>query len=84
MRPIASLCALFVGALFCCQGLAQDGDDAKAIQGPWEIVELIVGGQKVPEKDVKGMRFVFENTSTRTPAATGPQRERRYAPSSCS
>ena len=60
MRPIASVCALFVGALICCQGLAQDGDDAKTIQGPWEIVELIVGGQKVPEKEVKGMRFLFD------------------------
>jgi uncharacterized protein (TIGR03067 family) len=60
MRFAAYLLAFFVGALLYCQAFAQDGDDAKKIQGAWEITELIVGGQKVPEKDIKGMRFQFE------------------------
>lgn len=60
MRTFAYLFTYFIGALVCCHAFAQDADDAKAIQGPWEITELIVSGKKVPEKDVKGMRFVFE------------------------
>jgi uncharacterized protein (TIGR03067 family) len=60
MRPFAYGMTFFVSALLCCYAAAQDGDDAKKIQGAWEITELIVGGKKVEEKEVKGMRFVFE------------------------
>jgi len=60
MRPFAYVLTFFIAALVCCHVVAQDADDAKKIQGPWEISELIVGGKKVDEKDVKGMRFVFE------------------------
>jgi len=60
MHTFAYLFTFAIGVFVCCHAFAQDADDAKAIQGPWEITELIVGGKKVPEKDVKGMRFVFE------------------------
>ena len=60
MRPFAYLITFFSAVLVCCHAGAQDADDAKKIQGAWEITELVVGGKKVPEKDVKGMRFLFD------------------------
>jgi uncharacterized protein (TIGR03067 family) len=41
-----------------CRALA-GGDDAKKLQGTWQITELIVGGKKVPDKDIAGMKFII-------------------------
>ena len=59
MRPFSFvLCVSTV--ILCCQAMAGD-EDAKKIQGTWLLTELIVAGEKVPAKDVEGMKFVFEN-----------------------
>jgi uncharacterized protein (TIGR03067 family) len=44
----------------CAAALAGQADDAKKLQGAWALTELIVGGAKVPEKELAGMKFVFE------------------------
>jgi len=58
MRPFAFVAVtLFIAAVAAqvCAG----GDDAKKLEGTWEVAELIVGGMKVPDKDIQGMKFVF-------------------------
>ena len=49
--------ALF--ALTCHGALAGDADDAKNIQGTWEVVELIAYGKKVDFNAIKGTKFIF-------------------------
>jgi uncharacterized protein (TIGR03067 family) len=34
-------------------------DDAKKLEGTWHVTELVVGGMKVPDKDIAGMKFVI-------------------------
>ena len=61
MRPFSYLligCALF---LICCRAFA-GADDAKKLQGAWALTELVVGGAKVPEKEIAGLKFVFAAT----------------------
>jgi uncharacterized protein (TIGR03067 family) len=50
--------AIALFTFVCCQTLAGEAE-FKPLEGTWEITELIVGGEKVPEKDVAGMKFVF-------------------------
>jgi uncharacterized protein (TIGR03067 family) len=47
--------------------------DAESLIGEWEITELVVGGKKVEEKEIKGMKFVFdkEKLTIVPPAADG-------------
>lgn len=54
--------SLFVVASLLLAGAAFAGqaDDAKKLQGAWVLTELVVGGVKVPEKEVAGMKFIFE------------------------
>jgi hypothetical protein len=60
MRAIRSLLALAMFAVSLPVGNSQtDKDDAKALQGAWLLTELIVGGNKVPDKEFKGTTFVF-------------------------
>jgi uncharacterized protein (TIGR03067 family) len=61
MRAVSFFLAIGVLAAFLTPGRAQgDKEDAKKLQGAWEVTELIVGGVKVPEKEIKGTKFVFE------------------------
>ena len=41
--------------------LADDADELKKLQGTWEIVNLIVGGEPVSDKEVAGMKFQFKD-----------------------
>jgi uncharacterized protein (TIGR03067 family) len=61
MRTISSLIAVAVlGAIFTPGWAQGDKDDAKKLQGAWVLTKLIIGGIEVPEKDIKGTKFVFE------------------------
>src|SRR6185369_4609857 len=42
----------------CCQALAGDAE-FKVLDGTWEIAELVIGGEKVPDKEIAGMKFIF-------------------------
>ena len=59
MRPLLFLVAVGIVAVVCCRALA-GAADTKTLQGTWEVAELIVGGAKVPAKDVQGMKFIFK------------------------
>lgn len=60
--PMRQLSSLVVGLfLVACAVLAGETDDVKKLQGEWTLTELVVGGVKVPEKDLAGMKFVFES-----------------------
>lgn len=60
MRRILLICApLLALAVSLPSSAGGPADDAKKLQGSWEITELIVGGAPVPLKDLKGMKFVF-------------------------
>lgn len=59
MRPLSYICAFGIQALICCSAFAGDADDAKKLQGTWEIVELIQYGKKVDINIIKGTKFVF-------------------------
>jgi uncharacterized protein (TIGR03067 family) len=59
MRHFSYLIAGCFVALVCCRGLAGDADDAKKLQGTWEITDLIVYGKKVDFKEIKGTKFIF-------------------------
>jgi uncharacterized protein (TIGR03067 family) len=66
MRKLFATCASVGFLLLCLHAFA--GEDKK-LQGAWEVTELIVGGMKVPEKDIAGMKFVFKDkTLTIVPA----------------
>jgi uncharacterized protein (TIGR03067 family) len=58
MRYLTLALAMAVAAALTCHAFA-GGDDAKKLAGTWQITELIVGGMKVPDKDIAGMKFVF-------------------------
>jgi uncharacterized protein (TIGR03067 family) len=49
----------FILAFATCHGFASDADDAKKLQGTWELTELIAFGEKVDFNTVKGTKFVF-------------------------
>ena len=52
----------FIGPLFVvalCSSAQAGGDDAKNLQGKWEVVELIAYGKAVDAKVFKGTQFVF-------------------------
>lgn len=59
MRNLTCSLATLLLALICCQIFA--GEDAKKLQGSWDLTELIIGGMKVPDKDIQGMKFVFSS-----------------------
>jgi uncharacterized protein (TIGR03067 family) len=59
MRRLTLNFAFAIAALACCRALAGDADDAKKLQGTWEVVELIAYGKKVDLKTIKGTKFVF-------------------------
>jgi uncharacterized protein (TIGR03067 family) len=68
MRQLSALVGGFL--LLACAALAGQADDAKKLQGAWALTELIVGGAKVPDKELAGMKFVFEaNKLTIVPPA---------------
>jgi len=50
----------FVAAIFTPGWAQADKDETKKLQGAWVLTKLMVGGVEVPEKDIKGTRFVFE------------------------
>jgi len=58
MRYLLCSLATLMTALAACQALA-GGEDFKKLEGAWEVTELIIGGTKVPAKDIAGMKFVF-------------------------
>src|SRR5437870_241283 len=58
MRQFSISLATLMVTLVCCQALAGEAE-FKTLEGTWEITELIVGGEKVPDKDLAGMKFVF-------------------------
>ena len=43
---------------FACRAFA-GGDDAQKLQGTWQLTELIVGGMKIPDKEIAGMKFII-------------------------
>ena len=57
MQNLSYTLAFF--ALACCSALAGDAEDAKKLQGTWEIVELTAYGKKVDFNAIKGTKFVF-------------------------
>ncbi len=57
MRHLIYSLTLALAAVLTCHAFG--GDDAKKIEGAWQVTELIVGGMKVPDKDIAGMKFVF-------------------------
>lgn len=60
MRPLIGLLAASVFVWLAVHAFA-GGDDAKNLQGTWEITELIVGGKPVPAKKIQGLRFQFKD-----------------------
>jgi uncharacterized protein (TIGR03067 family) len=58
MRRFTLAAATCVLTVVCCQALAGDAE-LKALEGTWQITELIANGVKVAEKDIAGMKFVF-------------------------
>lgn len=58
MQRITYVLAFGMLAIFCCRAFA-GADDAKKLQGKWEIVELIAYGKKVDSKTIKGAVFVI-------------------------
>jgi len=63
MRPFAHLIPFFLLTVSFCQAFAGDAGEAKKLEGTWELIDLVVGGAKVAEKEVKGTKFVFKGTS---------------------
>ena len=64
---------LIAAAALMSVGLVHSGDagDAKMLQGAWALTELVVGGTKVPDKEIQGMKFIFEgNKLTIAPPAS--------------
>src|SRR5712691_4728042 len=59
MQKLSYALAFFTVGLACCRAFAGDADDAKKIQGTWEVVELIAYGKKVDFNTIKGTKFVF-------------------------
>lgn len=67
MRKLASM---FAGLFIACAAIAGEPEDSKKLQGAWTLTELVVGGAKVPDKELAGMKFVFEaNKLTIVPPA---------------
>jgi uncharacterized protein (TIGR03067 family) len=59
MRQTTYTLAFCFVALGFCRAFAGDADDAKKLQGKWEIVELIAYGKKVEFNTIKGTKFIF-------------------------
>ena len=59
MRPFSYPIVAFIVTLISCHAIAGDADDAKKLQGAWEIVELIAYGKKVDFDTIKGAKFIF-------------------------
>lgn len=59
MRQLSDVLVVGILAVIGCPAFAGDADDAKKIQGIWEIVELIQYGKKVDFNFIKGTKFVF-------------------------
>lgn len=58
MRLSSYYLAFAALALACCRA-SGGADDAKKLQGTWEVVELIVYGKKADPKVIQGTKFVF-------------------------
>ncbi len=72
MRHLALTLAVAGFALVCCRAVA-GGDDAKKLQGTWEVAELIAYGKKVDSKVILGTKFVFaKDKLTILPASANP------------
>jgi uncharacterized protein (TIGR03067 family) len=65
MRQLSYVLLFGIPALVCGPTLAGDADDAKKLQGAWEIVELIQYGKKVDFNIIKGTKFVFADNLLR-------------------
>jgi uncharacterized protein (TIGR03067 family) len=59
MPKLSYALAFFALGLACCSALAGDADDAKKLQGTWEILELTAYGKKVDFNSIKGTKFIF-------------------------
>lgn len=59
MRQFTYSLALLALTLLLCQAVAGEAE-FKPLEGTWEVTELIVGGEKVPEKEIAGLKFVFQ------------------------
>lgn len=59
MRKISYFVAFAVIVLACCRA-AGGADDAKKLQGTWEVTDLTVSGKKVDLKVIQGTKFVFD------------------------
>lgn len=46
--------------VFSAVAAQEPSEDEQKLQGAWQLAELIVGGTKVPEKEIQGTRFIFE------------------------
>lgn len=60
MRQFTYFLAVVVLAWVSCQVFA-GAEDAKKLQGTWDVTELIIGGAKVPDKEIQGLKFVFKD-----------------------
>jgi uncharacterized protein (TIGR03067 family) len=58
MRPLLYFLAFAVFSLGCCRAFG-GADDAKKLQGKWEVVELVAYGKKVDLATIKGVKFLF-------------------------
>jgi|ERR1019366_2597633 uncharacterized protein (TIGR03067 family) len=59
MLELSRFLTFFILLLTCYCVVAGDADDAKKLQGDWTLTELVVGGAKLPDKEIAGMKFVF-------------------------
>jgi uncharacterized protein (TIGR03067 family) len=76
MRLISFLLAGFL--VLSCVAYAGQADDANKLQGAWSLTDLVVGGAKVPEKDIQGVKFVFDKdtlTILSPPADADPKKD---------
>jgi uncharacterized protein (TIGR03067 family) len=63
MRSMSIFVAVWLlTPLFASVSAQQAKDDGQKLQGTWVLTELVVGGVKVPDKEIRGTRFVFEGT----------------------
>jgi uncharacterized protein (TIGR03067 family) len=66
MRQLSYVLVFGIPAVICCPAFAGDADDARRLQGTWEIVELIQYGKKVDFNIIKGTKFKFTEKNVLT------------------
>lgn len=59
MRKTVCTIGFFILALAGCRAFAGGADDAKMLEGTWEIEDLIAYGKKVDVNTIKGTKFIF-------------------------